>query len=132
MLKSKKGLMCQDTLGCIKLLSALPCSCDTVCIPNTPRPRGNSVCRCVCVCRCVPLFFELLSSSCWCAIMCVCVSLHSLLSGYVSSGFKHTHCTGPKRHGNALTLTACLFPLKPMCVMCVSLAYVSFFQCTYL
>lgn len=38
--QSKKGLMCQDTLGCI---SALPCSCDTVCIPNLPR-RAETVC----------------------------------------------------------------------------------------
>lgn len=41
--QSKKGLMCQDTLGCIKLLSALACSSDTVCIPNTLKPAGVCV-----------------------------------------------------------------------------------------
>lgn len=47
--QSKKGLMCQDTLGCIKLLSALPCCCDTVCISNITR-REETVCASVRVC----------------------------------------------------------------------------------
>lgn len=69
--KSKKGLMCQETSGCIKLLSTLPCSCDTVCIPNMSR-REETACRCVCPCVCV---LNLLHSKCWCSVIYVCVLL---------------------------------------------------------
>lgn len=127
--------MCQDTLGCIKLLSALPWSCDTVCISNITR-QEESVRASVrlCVCRCVPPHSKLFNSTCCCVVMCGWVwmlSPHHLLSGCVSFGIKYTHCTGQKRHGNALTLLACLFLTEFICVrwacvcVCASLVCLS-------